>query len=522
MNRRLIVIALATVIASGIGVFILYQYGSQKVAETPANAAGSTGTSSPQAEKSPLYWHDPMVPGPKFDKPGKSPFMDMQLVPVYADEGGADGGVTISARTQQNLGVRTAEVSMGALAPEIQTVGNVAWNERDTAIVPARATGYIEKLYVRATLDPVRKGQPLAEIYAPEWVAVQEEFLAIRHMRAEALGGGANIQNSLLDAALQRMRLAGMTDEQIRKVQAVGLVQPRIIVSAPLNGVLAELNVREGSAVNVGMPIARVSGLSTVWINAALPEAQASQLPAGTPVEARTAAGFTAQGRVNAVLPDVNAATRTLTVRVEMDNARRQLVPGMFATLNFKPAAHKDVLLIPSEAVIATGTRTIVMAARENGQFTPVEVEIGAESNGRTEIRKGLVAGERVVLSGQFLVDSEASLKGVAARQGTVLDRSLESDEKRTYNGRGTVEAIGNGNVTLSIDPVPELHWKSTTQRLQSPANGLPRNVEVGDSVGFVFRQDAAGQSTLTTITPIAPEPANTTQAVPHAAGEKP
>jgi Cu(I)/Ag(I) efflux system membrane fusion protein len=194
----------------------------------------------------------------------------------------------------------------------------------------------------------------------------------------------------------------------------------------------------------------------------------------------------------------------------------------MFATLYFKPAAHKDVLLIPSEAVIATGTRTIVMAARENGQFTPVEVEIGAESDGRTEIRKGLVAGERVVLSGQFLVDSEASLKGVTARQGGVSDGASGADEKRTYSGRGKVEAIGNGNVTLSIDPVPELHWKATTQRFQSPANGLPRNVEVGDSVGFVFRQDTAGQSTLTTITPIAPEPANATPAVPHAAGEKP
>jgi membrane fusion protein, copper/silver efflux system len=436
MKTRFLVIGLIVAGTLGVGVYAAYALGMKRgmtmptdastaTAPAPASTAAASTASAASTERKVLYWHDPMVPGARFDKPGKSPFMDMQLVPVYADEGaGAQGGVSISPRTQQNLGLRTAEVVRGSLAPSIDAVGSVAWNERSVAVVPARANGYVEKLNVRAVFDPVLRGQVLAELYVPEWVAAQEEFLSVRGMQGTDLA-------AIVDGARQRMRQAGMTEAQIVKVEHAGSVQARVSITAPISGVISELGTREGAAVAMGTPLFRINGLNTVWVNAEVPEAQAAQVRPGNAVTATTSGGEPLQGKVGAVLPEINATTRTLKVRVELPNPKRQLVPGMFATLHFKPPARADALLIPSEALIATGERNLVMVAKENGSFMPVEVERGLEVDGQTEIRKGLQAGQRVVLSGQFLVDSEASLKGVLARQGAASEPAAASGAKR-------------------------------------------------------------------------------------------
>ena len=358
-----------------------------------------------------LYYHDPMVPGNKFDKPAKSPFMDMMLVPVYADGGTESSTVTVSPRVQQNLGVRTAEVTEGALSPQVSAVGSIAFNERDQAVVQARATGYVEKLYVRATLDAVHQGQPLADLYVPDWIAAQEEFLSVRRMQGTELA-------PLVDGARQRMRQLGMSDAQIRLVERSGSTQPRITITAPISGVVVELLVRDGMTVTSGTTLFRINGLSTVWANAEVPESQAAMLRPGAKVQAQSPAvpGATFDGRVQALLPDVNATTRTLKARMELANPGSRLVPGMAVQMQFiNPRAEKS-LLIPTEAVIQTGRRTVVMVAEEGGRFRPVDVEAGIESAGQTEIKRGLKLGQRVVVSSQFLIDSEASLKGVEAR----------------------------------------------------------------------------------------------------------
>jgi membrane fusion protein, copper/silver efflux system len=367
---------------------------------------------APSAERKVLYWHDPMSPGTRFDKPGKSPFMDMQLVPVYADEVAPENGsVRIDPRIQQNLGIRMAEVTLGSISPRLEAVGNIAYNERDVALVQARSNGYVERLHVRAVLDPVRQGQPLADLYVPDWVAAQEEYLAVRRMGAGAPAG-------LLDAARQRMRLAGMSDAQVDLVESDGKAHPRLTVIAPIAGVIAELNAREGMTVMNGAPLFRINGVGTVWINAEVPENMAHLVRPGAPAEARAAAfpNEVFRGQVTAILPEVNPATRTLKARVEVANPAAKLAPGMFARVTFAPAGNNEVLLIPSEAVIRTGTRDLVMLAQPDGRFSQVVVEIGAEGGGQTEIRKGLRAGEKVVVSGQFLIDSEASLKGKVER----------------------------------------------------------------------------------------------------------
>ena len=510
----LVAAAVATVAAIGLGYGVAMWRMNAEMSAAVAEGASATASAAAEGRK-PLYWHDPMVPGPKFDKPGKSPFMDMQLVPVYGDPGaGADSGVSISPRAQQNLGVRTAEVVLGSLAQEIQAVGSVAWNERDVAVVPARATGFVEKLHVRAALDPVAKGQPLVELFVPDWVAAQEEFLAVKRMGASGSTATPGLSD-LVAATRQRMRLVGMTEEQIGRVESRGVVQPRLTVTAPISGVLAEIGVREGSAVTAGMLMLRINGLSTVWVNAEVPEALAAQVRVGQAVQARTPAGLSADGKVGAVLPEVNANTRTLKVRVELPNPQRQLVPGMFATLNFKPAARADALLIPSEAVIATGTRSVVMLAQDSGSFMPVDVETGVEANGQTEIKKGLKAGQRVVLSGQFLVDSEASLKGVQTRQraastpaaGAASATGSSKTSGITFRGEGKVEAIGNGSVTLDHAPIPEAKMGAMTMEYQAPRPVIPRNVAVGDKVTFEFKRTADGQFELTSITPRAGAP---------------
>jgi Cu(I)/Ag(I) efflux system membrane fusion protein len=216
------------------------------------------------------------------------------------------------------------------------------------------------------------------------------------------------------------MRLVGMSDEQIRAVEASGKVQARLTITAPIGGVLGEVPAREGMTVMAGAPLFRINGLSTIWVNAELPEAQAALVRPGNPVRARAPAlpGMTFHGKVSAILPEVNPATRTIKARVELANPGSRLVPGMFATIEFAPAAHQNVLLVPSEAVIQTGKRSVVMVAQGEGKFAAVDVQIGRESNGETEIRAGLAAGQKVVTSGQFLVDSEASLRGSTARIG--------------------------------------------------------------------------------------------------------
>ena len=418
-TRIIVLVAICAAGAAGYGTYWLGMQRGQQLADTSAVAPAvpaadklrGAGRIDPQTGRKVLYWHDPMVPGQKFDKPGKSPFMDMQLVPVFADDGNDAGSVAISPRVQQNLGVRTAEVTAGTMTQKFEAIGSVAYNDRDVAVVAARTGGYVERLYVRAPLDPVRKGQPLAEIYAPEWVAMQEEYLSVRRMQGQGT-------EAMAAAARQRMLLAGMNDEQVRLVESTGKVQPRFTLTAPTGGVITELGAREGSTVMAGAMLFRINGLGSVWVYAEIPESRAALIRPGNSVEARTPSlpERVFKGRVAAILPEVNAATRTLKARVEIVNAGGLLTPGMFASIDFTQSSKADVLSVPSEAVIQTGERKVVIVAQEGGKFQPVDVETGAEADGRTVIRKGLTAGQQVVVSGQFLIDSESSLKATTTR----------------------------------------------------------------------------------------------------------
>lgn len=366
---------------------------------TPPPAAGESG-------RKVLYWYDPMAPAQHFDKPGKSPFMDMELVPKYADEA-REAGVRIDPAKQQSLGVRVVSARRGTLPSGLAVTGVVDFNQRDVAVIQARASGFVQRVYRRAPGDVIAAGAPLADVLVPEWGGAQAEYLAIRR------GGDAG----LAGAARQRLVLLGMPDSLIAQVERTGHPRTVITISSPIAGVIRALNVKDGMTVMAGQTLAEVNGLGAVWVNAAVPEALSGQVRQGSTVRVTLAAypGEILGGRVLAILPEAQGETRTLTARIELANRGGRLKPGMFATIQLGETS-RPALLVPSEAVIRTGRRTLVMLALDRGRFRPAEVTVGQEAGGQTEILAGLADGEKVVASGQFLIDSEASLSGVQAR----------------------------------------------------------------------------------------------------------
>jgi Cu(I)/Ag(I) efflux system membrane fusion protein len=467
-----------------------------------AEPAAAPQPAAQGADRKVLYWYDPMFPQQKFDRPGKSPFMDMQLVPKYADEGGGEGTVAISPRVVQNLGVRTAEARPGALAPRLAAAGNVDWNERSFVLVQPRTAGFVERLYVRAPLDAVRAGDPLVEILFPEWAGAQAEYLALKRLT------GSDVE-PLQRAARERLVLAGMTEEQIAAVERDGKVHPRVTLRAPVAGVVAELGAREGMTVSAGTTLFRIASLGTVWIVAEVPEAQAGMLVPGGRVEARVPAYpddvFT--GRVNAILPEVNAATRTVRARVEIANPAGKLKPGMYATLALAPRG-REGLLVPAEAVIRTGARSVVILAEGEGRFRAVEVDVGMESGDDAEIRKGLKAGDRVVVSGQFLIDSEASLRSTLARLESAPEAAAPgaAGASGVHRGTATVTHVDRvrGQVELDHGAIPSMKWPAMQMGFAVEHAGSLADLKRGDRVEFEFRgqPNKDGDYVITRIAP--------------------
>lgn len=374
-----------------------------------------------------LYWYDPMVPDQHFDQPGKSPFMDMALVPRYADEVSATG-VRIDPAIRQNLGMRTAVVEVGTIARSVRVPGTLTWDLRAEEIVSTPVDAIVSRLNVRAPYQRVRAGTPLAVLLAPEWGT------AIAEARSLA-GAHSAYGRELRDAARQRLRMVGLEG-----TTAVG--NGSVVLRSPRPGVVSELLVREGEAVLPGASLFRINGTETLWLEAALPQGTTDGIGPGTPVEATVDAipGRTFSGEVETLLPEVDAVTRARRARIVLRNEGDLLAPGMFAQVSLQPSTGPAVPLVPTEALITTGTETRVIVVGREGRFQPVRVSTGRSAGGRTEILEGLQGGERVVTSGQFLVDSEASLSGAldrmtvpndgsAGMEGMDMDPASESTE---------------------------------------------------------------------------------------------
>lgn len=405
MKRALMLFAAALL---AVMLLLIGYFGGRHQAPSSPSQAGTPAVAPEAGGKKILYWYDTMVPQQHFDKPGLSP-MGMQMVPKYADEGTAKDVVRIDPTTVQNLGVRTAPVERRVLASALRVPGTIMWDLRRAITISARTDAVVSKLDVRAPYTVVKAGEPLAELLSPQWSSALAEYDALQHVQsAEAKG--------LRAASRERLQVLGLTPAEIRSSRHG--TSAAITLHAPQAGVVTTLDVREGQRVTTGQTLMTVNGLSTVWIEAALPQAAAATVRRGTPVVVTVDAlpGRSFPGTVETLLPEVDATTRTQRARIVLDNADGALSPGMFATVQLNPTPDAAVPVVPDDALIATGTHTRVILAEGDGHFRAVSVRIGRAAGGYTEILDGLSGGEKVVVSGQFLIDSEASLSGALER----------------------------------------------------------------------------------------------------------
>ncbi|HCM9271414.1 TPA: efflux RND transporter periplasmic adaptor subunit [Enterobacter kobei] len=362
------------------------------------------------SERKVLFWYDPMKPDVKFDKPGKSPFMDMDLVPKYADENDdkSGAGIRIDPTQVQNLGLKTQKVTRGTLNYSQTIPANVSYNDYQFVIVQARAEGFVEKVYPLTTGDHVRKGTPLIDITIPDWVEAQSEFLLLSGT------GGTPVQ---IKGVLERLRLAGMPDEDIQKLRSTRTIQTRFTIKAPIDGVITAFDLRTGMNISKDKVVAQIQGMDPVWIGAAVPESIAYLLKDTSQFEISVPAYPDKSFPVEKwnLLPSVDPSTRTLQVRLQVSNKDERLKPGMNAYLKLNTQS-PEMLLIPSQAVIDTGKEQRVITVDEEGRFVPKPIHVLHESQQQSGIGSGLNEGETVVVSGLFLIDSEANITGALER----------------------------------------------------------------------------------------------------------
>ncbi|WP_206450256.1 efflux RND transporter periplasmic adaptor subunit [Acinetobacter baumannii] len=429
-----------------------------------------------------LYWYDPMKPEHHFDKPGKSPFMDMQLVPKYADENTAMTDesrptVKIDPSLQQNLAIRYGTVEQAVIGNAMFTNGILQANERQTAILQTRASGFVQRVYGHAVGDMVTEGSPIADISIPEWTGEQTEFLAV-------LRTG---DRSLIQASRQRLQLLGIPQNVIHQVERTRRVQSNITLQAPISGFIDSLEVRNGMALAMGQTLAIIKGINPIWLEAAIPETQIAGIKRGSKVEVTfTAYPQIVSGKVIDILPTLDTTSRTIKVRIELPNKEAQLKPGMFASVKLSSNPQSS-LIVPEQAVIRTGTRNIVIVAHEQGRFEPVVVQLGQSDGNKIAILEGLKVGQKVVISGQFLIDSEANLQGVLDKLNTGKSITPSQAVKTSkYQGIGKVEKVTAQEVTISHQAIPELGWGAMTMSFKQPVQPFTQ-IQQGDQVNFSF-----------------------------------
>ncbi len=426
----------------------------------PELSNGSQASSSESQEKKILYWVAPMDPTYKRDKPGKSP-MGMDLIPVYAQEGGGDDDdstVRILPAVVNNLGVRTAVVKRQNLERRVDTVGSVGFDETKITHIHLRTDGWVERLLVKSEGEHVEHNQLLFQYYSPALVNAQEEFL-------QAVSSN---NQRLVKASKLRLISLGMSGTQLAELERTKDVAHLVSVYAPQHGIVSRLTIREGMRVKPEMDILTLANLKSVWLQTAVFERQADWIVLGGRAEARLAylPGEVWKGKVDFIYPTLDPKTRTLMVRLQFDTPDKRMKPNMYAKVAIFAPPKENILTIPREAVIRSGRGERVVMALGDGRFQSRKVRIGMESSGLLEVLSGLEAGETVVTSAQFLIDSQASLKGSLDRMedpkaGKVADPIVDNAIK----GMGVLLATmpEEGKVKLSHGPIPELKWPAMT-----------------------------------------------------------
>lgn len=393
-----------------------------------------------------LYWRAPMDPTEIYDSPGKSK-MGMDLVPVYeGEEAGGAGSITIDGAIQQNMNLRTAPVERRDIARVIRAYGRVTYAQDREYTVTTKISGWVEKLYVNTEGQQVRRGEPLLEIYSPELVSTQEEYLlALNNAKKLADSPYESVRKSaerMLALSRERLEYWDISEAEIDKIEQTGQVRRTIQLRSQLTGVVTHKNVKEGDKIGPGMNLFHIADLSKIWVEAAVYESELPllQKEQTAELELDQLQGYTFQGKVDFIYPYLDQKSRANSVRLVFENPGLVLKPDMFATVRISSRVASESLAIPSEAVIYSGTRAIVFVTKDEGKFEPREVKIGAEGeDGYAQVISGLFDGEKVVVSGQFLLDSEsrtreaiAKMRAAAAQQAEAVLQKEEKGETHT------------------------------------------------------------------------------------------
>ena len=429
MNKTLILSTLMLVLGAGGGYW----------------AATKMGGATTAKEKAPLYWVNPMDPRDKRDAPAKDN-MGMDFIPVYEEkQGGSPGTVTISPEIQQNLGVRLAKVEKLPVHQQIETVGYVGYDEERLEAINSRMAGWIRNLAIKNEGQQVARGSFIYDLYAPDLVNAQHEYLL-----------ALNTTNPLLlRAAEGKLKSLQVPADQIAALKRTRKVQETVRIYAPSSGYVSELKVREGQYVEPAAPLFNISTLKQVWVSAEVFERQAAQIKVGDPVTMTLdyAPGRRWQGRVDYLYPTLDASTRTLRVRLRFDNPDEFLKPNMFAKVSIGTGKGEPRLVVPSEAVIRTGSQDRLVLALGDGNFKSVAVTLGPQFGDKVAIQEGVEAGDSIVSSAQFLLDSESAIDSDFQRMTAVRPAQVWT--------QGEVESVDLANRTLMVShqPIPEWQW---------------------------------------------------------------
>lgn len=483
--KRLLVIVALLIVGAGIGFAAAWVLKSM-----PASESATTDSGEPEI----LYWYAPMDPNYRRDEPGKSP-MGMDLVPKYAGDGDLpEDEVQINPLVEQNMGIRTSSVKKSTLDRKIQAVGYVEYDENALHHIHTRVQGWIEKLSVKDTGDPVTEGQVLFELYSPELVNAQEEYLLAKSkVKSEA---ESNSNREMLEAAAGRLEALGLSSEQIQELNKSEITSQRVRVFAKSDGVVGMLGIREGEHVTPATHTMSIAELDKVWIVAEILERQSGYVEIGQKVEFELEAnpGRTYKGSVDYIYPELDPTTRSLQVRITFESNNEVLRPNMFARVTILAEGTKPVLHVPAEAVIRGGRTDRVVLAEESSIYRSVPVVLGMEVDSRVEILDGLKEGESIVTSGQFLIDSESNIEVAIAR----YEEQKKVDERPTnVNVNATIRRtiLEDMKLRISHDPIPEWNWKKMTMNLTVADESLFEGLESGQEV--ILELEKRGKSTV-------------------------
>jgi len=506
--------AYSIVVAAGAAVALFafgYWWGTREprqmsaVAETSGQKGEAKGI-----ERKVLYYRNPMglpdtSPTPKKDS------MGMDYIPVYEGEEPQGPGVKIGLDKVQKLGVRTEKVVARSLERTVRAVGKIDVDERARRTVAPRFEGWIQQLHVNATGQFVQRGQPLMEVYSPELVTAQQEYLVAVRGVADLKSANAEFQarmGSVAEGGLQRLRNWEIGEEEIARLRDEERPRNTLTLRSPVSGVVLEKAAVQGMRFMPGEMLYRIADLSTVWLLADVFEQDLGLVRVGQTVKVHVNAypDKAFLGRVSFVYPTVAPETRTAKIRVELANPRRLLKPEMYASVEFAAGGAARRLAVPDSAVLDSGTRQIVLVRRGEGLFEPRPVKLGARADGYVEALDGVKEGDEVVVSANFLIDAESNLKAAIAGFGSAApgDRPKAAAEPITHAADGRVESVDvkAGTASISHEPVPSLKWPAMTMDFKVKDAAVLRRLQARQKIRFDFAEQAPGEWVVVRVQP--------------------